>query len=503
MTKIKRPKIERAIDELWLPPSSQRKPSQPPSCKRFMGHYPCDDCCSGTGGDCDICTCEDCSGTSNFATCCWKVVITGFVENTCTACHKLDRTYRLPPIDDESEITLEGCSWSTSDVCGPPGVTNIWLTVFKESNDYIIEVTLGNHIWRKNYGTSEPGCCTLSNESLMQEATTGDCDNTDVTCIITALSDSDACDRNPCTAVPCNCTCDKFCAEAAPCCIVATISGLTNGSCGDCGDLNTSFTLDQTADGACTWSDTIDPSICGISSIAAELYLDAGDYKLKITLGDHVWEHNFGTTKPDCATFASETYSRTGSNAVCDGSSATISLSAGCPPADCSACSVYPFEWAVDLGVGGWVDDTCDYCDQVMGVFVLESTYIDPEIGIGDQDPEVTRVCLSGFPIDAVCQTFAGPPPITASLLIELSIVLLGGGNKAYQLRVLLWKNSFAYNVITYRSASEVWTDCFFLADIDGKIALTRFNEHSLLDVCQPVGGDPMPTTVYIWDANA
>lgn len=97
MTRIKRPKIERAINELWLPPFLQRKPAQPPNFKRFMGHYPCDDCCGEVA--CPICP----SSVSSYT-----VDLTGFtlVDSFCDFCDEVSDTFVLDFVLEDTD-----CVW--------------------------------------------------------------------------------------------------------------------------------------------------------------------------------------------------------------------------------------------------------------------------------------------------------------------------------------------------------------------------------------------------------
>ena len=57
---------------------------------------------------------------------------------------------------------------------------------------------------------------------------------------------------------------------------------------------------------------------------------------------------------------------------VVDGSNKVITC-ATCPCGD--FCDNNPTSIVVDLGAGGWVDEDCDYCDQVAGQFTLTRYY--------------------------------------------------------------------------------------------------------------------------------
>lgn len=206
-----------------------------------MPGYPC--CCS----KCKICTCEACSDSPFYAPCCWKVVISGIVDGSCDDCEVLNKTYYLSQADDESEITPEGCSWFEGAVCGDCNPTDIWLTVFQDGSDYIIEVTMDGHVWHKNYGTTKPECCGLKNETIPHVTNSGDCDTSSATCVVTALADGQACETSPCTV-----TCSTFqCPESWA--VDLGVGGLTDRDCSICDEVQGIYVVDTDPPGACNW----------------------------------------------------------------------------------------------------------------------------------------------------------------------------------------------------------------------------------------------------------
>ena len=180
--------------ELWLPGHSLRGLSP---AARFLADSPyhgnptcyCPDPCA-------TCTCEQCAAASPFyAPCCWRVVIAGIVDGSCSDCEVLNKMYYL------SQDTPGGCTWSEGAVCGECDPTDIILTVTLDGSDYIVTVTMDGHVWSKNYGTSKPECCGLTNETIPHTTNSGDCDSSSATCVITALADGHPCETDICLGV--------------------------------------------------------------------------------------------------------------------------------------------------------------------------------------------------------------------------------------------------------------------------------------------------------------
>ncbi len=119
-------------------------------------------------------------------------MIAGIVDGSCSDCEVLNKTYYL------SQDTPDGCVWSEGAVCGACDPTDIILTVTLDGSDYIITVTMDGHVWKKNYGTSKPECCELTDETIAHLTNSGDCDTSSATCVVTALKDGHPCKTDSC-----------------------------------------------------------------------------------------------------------------------------------------------------------------------------------------------------------------------------------------------------------------------------------------------------------------
>ena len=165
-------------------------------------------CCSE---DCE-CECENCSDT---ATCCWKVVISGMVGGDCDDCGDLNTTHYLA--QDGENPCLWRCTKNYS--CDPMNMT---LEVVLESGEYIIRVTLGSHVWEKNYGASKPACCNVTSEELTHVTSSGDCDSSNATCIISSTELG---------TEECPCAGEQQCCQGdVPDCLKVTLAGFS-GTC--------------------------------------------------------------------------------------------------------------------------------------------------------------------------------------------------------------------------------------------------------------------------------
>jgi len=272
-----------------------------------------EDCC------CCGCTCENCLDT---APCCFKVVIADMAEGTCGDCADLNKTYYLP------QISGTPCTWKLTDVCTPFACdpTEMTLEVLLDGSDYKIRVTLGEHIWEKNYGEDKPDCCSLVAEALTHTTSGGDCDSSSATCAITA-SDEEC---------PTDC-CDDYCLNGeAPDTLKIVIAGMVGGGgispcttarCGECAD--GTFYVPLTA--PCIYSLT-HCGDCDSGSIKATLYKVGSNYKLSVEIGDpgtdHKWIKYFGTTVPDCLNLSSESLTLdTDGDEQCSSASATCLVS--------------------------------------------------------------------------------------------------------------------------------------------------------------------------------
>lgn len=306
-------------------------------------------CCCPTG-EC-TCLCE--ISIDGFAPCCWEVVLAGVVDDSCTDCEVLNKTYYLAQTDKPGTADPEGCSWLEPSICGScdPGTTNnVWLTAFEDAGDFIIEVDLGGVIFQKNYGTTKPDMCSLSGEVLTKQAGSTDCDYSSATLTITATNDDHPCVTDSCFV-------------------------------------------------------------------------------------------------------------------------------------DCIFCTDFPEEFAVDIGVGGWKDNGCDFCDQVAGVVVTQGFFS--------------------------CTTLSVDPNVCGLHALIVRVILITSANPIvhYQVNVELVRNAFDQRVTVYESAT--WNrqeegDCLFLADEDGKISVSRISSTDTgFSACTSTAIDPLPSTIEIWDANA
>lgn len=244
MSKRKRQRDTRfPTPELWLPDRGLFLPSRPKRHRQFLGGgRQC--CCACL---CETCTCE--ISDSGFAPCCWKVVIAGMADITPTAdcedCATLNKTYFLEQTDDGSSSTPEGCSWFEGAVCGECDPEDIWLTAYEDGGDYIVEVTMGDHVWSKNYGESKPELCELIDETITHSVDSGDCDSSSATCVISRVCDGDACDTATCIG---DCS---DCDNPAEDLVIDIGSALVNEDCDACDTIAGEIVAEGV--GACFW----------------------------------------------------------------------------------------------------------------------------------------------------------------------------------------------------------------------------------------------------------
>lgn len=93
------------------------------------------------------------------------------------------------------------------------------------------------------------------------------------------------------------CNCSVFDNSQSPCCIKITITDIVEDTCGSCSSLNNIYGAYRVYNNHCIWKCNF-PAICSISEITCTAYQDGSDYKIKVELGEHRWEKNFGTSKP-------------------------------------------------------------------------------------------------------------------------------------------------------------------------------------------------------------
>lgn len=188
-----------------------------------------------------------------------------------------------------------------------------------------------------------------------------------------------------CCCGECPCThCDG---SSPPCCFKVVISGITEGTCGECSCLNDTFYAPRTAN--CTWWQLLTTRSfpCDSSPLQVTVYLDGSDYKLKVELGGNVWIKNYGGTKPTCEDLADESIAYSASGSDCDASSSTclVTAIAGdendvCPPLpfECGECrcNLLP-RGGFQVVISGVTDEVfapyCANCPNFDGTYILDT----------------------------------------------------------------------------------------------------------------------------------
>lgn len=152
-----------------------------------------------------------------------------------------------------------------------------------------------------------------------------------------------------------------FIPGCAPCCVTTCqacvggvtafqvdISGMVNGSCTGCTNWNTTFVTD-TYPGRCFgincgrsvgFTNIGLGGACGRALVSCHLLNDGTDWITRIILSDggglndascagwsNIFEHNHGTTMPDCTSFSSLAHPWVSGTSGCNGSGATVLLS--------------------------------------------------------------------------------------------------------------------------------------------------------------------------------
>lgn len=252
-------------------------------------------CCCETAG-CD-CSCDSCSDT---APCCFEVRFANMANGTCSTCSNFNNPAPGLPWY-LSQDTPNGCTWSLRIAGGCTLCTGVdaVLTTYLDGSNYKIKVELKDgstvlHKWEKDYGTTKPDCCALTNESLTHISSGGDCNSASATCTITSSN-----------SATCPGECDGGCLACAdndvPILMQASISGLANDQCNGCTNGNGTFTLEYIGPSssscqlstACLWRyQATTPGICnnksGCSGITVQFALkqDGANYygSLEVTV---------------------------------------------------------------------------------------------------------------------------------------------------------------------------------------------------------------------------
>ncbi len=199
--------------------------------------YPCPDCC-GEAGPCT----------------CFKVVLSGFVADVCP-CTCLNITYYVSAGDG-------GYGYHAH--CNYDSVTSQLVEV---DGTWYFRIRMSGYqvamVWEKAY-ESEPNVGGFVDEELDPVSSSGQCDNTPTTCLVTCIPDEDPCLYDPGP----NCFCSRDSAPSAshPDAWMAELSGFA-GSCGGnpCSVIDGEYVLDDYAvvGSACRWSYAgSDPHAC-------------------------------------------------------------------------------------------------------------------------------------------------------------------------------------------------------------------------------------------------
>lgn len=158
---------------------------------------------------------------------------------------------------------------------------------------------------------------------------------------------------------------------------------------------------------------------------------------------------------------------------------------------------VVPESFTVDFGSGGWIDDLCDYCDQLAGEFTLEH---DAQANCGALGILSRTYCYYWFPETVVCTI---PPFYSGTLTLWMDFIHVDPASWKIRLNIALgFALSGSYAV--YESADTDSTDCLALADPGtGKITLTKQSEeHNTTPWPEEPHGTctgALPETIYIW----
>jgi len=185
----------------------------------------------------------------------------------------------------------------------------------------------------------------------------------------------------------CECTCENCLGEQAACCYLITIADITEGSCGSCSSLNRTFPsyygVSQSEDNECLWTNRCAPDDrCNCDGITMEVLKDGDDYLVRVILEDtdgasvHVWEKNYGSTRPDCCHFGIPVVAGNGeviphktSSGTCDSTGSTCSVYAysqqPCPTSCCDDyCADEETPDAFEVTMSGWTSNGVSGCED-------------------------------------------------------------------------------------------------------------------------------------------
>jgi len=132
----------------------------------------------------------------------------------------------------------------------------------------------------------------------------------------------------------CGCVCTD-CSGSVPEFLFISLTGVTNGTCADCTDLNREWCLPCT--GACEWELSTTTACYGNITLRVQLVDTGGSYDLRFRITDDSssnfgeWQTTLGASKPDCAAWAAKALSiGTDTLGSCNFASSTAEVSANC-----------------------------------------------------------------------------------------------------------------------------------------------------------------------------
>lgn len=332
-------------------------------------------CCEEPLCNCD---CENCAPIEgqyiNNAPCCWTVTVRNMKPAdplVCEDCECFNYTYYL------SQDTGEGanpCLWRGR-ACNMCATDEITLEVIANGGTHKIVVTLGDHVWSREY-ESPPECCNISKHGLTLESSGDDCDATQSGCDISS-------GRIPWSPdAECATPCCNNCSDTLPKRLTVHVSGVELADpvvCTDCNCLNRHWCLQRSC--GCTWKGSIHSvSHCVGGYIYVTLVYEDGEYILRANYGGTVWEKNYGGTKPDCSVFYKEELTLvSGDIQACDITAATMTVTAGTDDcvfqiAECDICTCGIVPDAFLVSITGAANGGCSDCDNINGSFLVPVT---------------------------------------------------------------------------------------------------------------------------------
>jgi len=243
-----------------------------------------------------------------------------------------------------------------------------------------------------------------------------------------------------CCCDNCQCECNHCVDNRAPCCIRVDISGIG------------SFTLRQDSNNNCRWSSRCTNYICGAEEVSVSISNDAGNYIVTVRLGDHVWEKNYGSSKPYCCQWKNEKIPHSVNGTSCDSSSSTCTISvSGICALGC--CSVDNSPDAILCVINGLVNGECRYCTCLNGKSIIA-------IINRNQSQEITECSWDGH-VD-YCG-YCGPQSDSAFLNVQLLPMIGDNGRPFIRVRVewlenmIIWQKDY-YDDVNPFSWDDVHT---------------------------------------------